>query len=58
MAVVDGVSQIGQYQVIVINRGTRHGLAVGNVLRVWQTGEKVPDTVKSGLFTRESEVAR
>jgi hypothetical protein len=36
--------------VIVVNRGTRDGLAIGNVLRVWQAGEKVPDRVKSGAF--------
>jgi len=50
IAVVDGVSQIGQYMVIVINRGTRHGLAIGNVLRVWQKGETVPDRVASGFL--------
>ena len=50
VAVVDGVTEVGQYQVIVVNRGTRDGLAIGNVLRVWQAGEKVPDRVKSGVF--------
>jgi len=50
MAVVDGVTQVGQYQVIVINRGTRHGLVPGNVLAVWQRGEKVPDRVGSGFL--------
>lgn len=50
MAVVDGVTNVGQYQVIVINRGVRDGLEVGNVLSVWQTGEKVPDRVGSGLL--------
>jgi hypothetical protein len=53
MAVVDGVTQVGQYHVIVINRGTRHGLAPGNVLAVWQKGEKVPDRVGSGVFGRK-----
>lgn len=52
MAVVDGLTQVGQYQVIVINRGTRDGLAVGNVLRVWQAGEKVPDEAKPGRISR------
>ena len=50
VAVVDGVTEVGQYQVIVINRGTRDGLAIGNVLRVWQTGDRVPDRVGSGLL--------
>jgi hypothetical protein len=52
IAVVDGVSQVGQYQVVVINRGERHGLEVGNVLRVWQSGEKVADRIRSGLMSR------
>ncbi len=43
ISVVDGVSLIGQYQVIVINRGTRHGLAPGDVLNVAQAGETVRD---------------
>ncbi len=50
MAVVDGVSQIAQYQVIVINRGAKHGLTVGNVLRIWQKGKEVPDRVGSGFL--------
>ncbi len=43
IAVVDGTTQAGQYEVIAVNRGTRHGLAPGNVLAVWQRGERVPD---------------
>ncbi len=56
IAVVDGVSQVGQYQVIVINRGTRDGLEVGNVLRVWQAGGRVADRVKSGLTSRKVQL--
>jgi LysM repeat protein len=43
MAVVDGVALIGQYQVIAINRGTRHGLATGHVLAIDQNSETIPD---------------
>jgi len=50
ISVIDGVSLIGQYQVVVINRGARHGLEPGHVLRVYRTGEVVEDTVKRGLF--------
>jgi LysM domain len=51
ISVVDGVSLIGQYQVVAINRGERHGLEPGHVLRVFQTGEVVRDEVhKRGLF--------
>jgi LysM repeat protein len=43
MAVVDGVSLIGQYQVVAINRGSKHGLATGHVLAIDQRGEVVSD---------------
>jgi hypothetical protein len=45
IAVVGGVTQIGQYQVVVLNRGTSHGLAVGDVLTVWQRGATVRDHI-------------
>ncbi|MDQ1302526.1 MAG: LysM peptidoglycan-binding protein [Pseudomonadota bacterium] len=54
--VVDGVTQIGQYQVVIINRGTRHGIEPGNVLGIWQAGEQVNDTVKTGVFNRKVQL--
>ena len=48
ISVVDGVSLIGQYQVVVLNRGARNGLAPGDVLSVFQTGEEVRDRFASG----------
>lgn len=54
--VIDGVTQIGQYQVIVINRGASHGLAPGHVLSVWQAGKKVADPVDSGPFNRKVQL--
>jgi hypothetical protein len=54
ISVIDGLSLIGQYQVVVINRGAQDGLEPGNVLRVYQTGEVVPDEVKKhGLFAEK-----
>ncbi|MBM4195689.1 MAG: LysM peptidoglycan-binding domain-containing protein [Gammaproteobacteria bacterium] len=53
VAVVDGVTQVGQYQIIMINRGSRHGLEPGNVLRVWQAGEEVTDHRKPGRISRK-----
>ncbi|MDP8985368.1 MAG: LysM peptidoglycan-binding domain-containing protein [Pseudomonadota bacterium] len=50
MAVRDGVTVIGQYQVVVINRGARDGLAPGNVLAVFELGGTVRDTVKTGFL--------
>lgn len=43
--VVDGVSQIGQYQVVVLNRGSREGLEVGHALAVYQAGAMIRDTI-------------
>ncbi len=50
MAVSDGVTVIGQYQVVVINRGARDGLAPGNVLGVFGLGGYVRDTVDKGYL--------
>ena len=44
ISVLSGVSLIGQYQVVVINRGTEAGLEPGHVLRVYQTGRTIRDT--------------
>jgi len=50
ISVVDGVSLIGQYQVVVLNRGARNGLAPGDVLTVFQAGETVRDRYAGGSF--------
>jgi hypothetical protein len=57
ITVVGGVSQIGQYMVVVMNRGTSNGLAVGNVLTVYQTGKEVHDRVGGGKVTLPEEAA-
>jgi hypothetical protein len=44
ISVMSGVSLIGQYQVVVINRGSAAGLEPGHVLRAYQTGRTVRDT--------------
>ena len=41
--VVAGTTIIGQYQVVILNRGTRDGLDVGHVLTVWQAGDEISD---------------
>ncbi len=43
IAVFNGVSQIGQYNVVVLNRGIRDGLEPGHVLAIYQRGRKVHD---------------
>lgn len=41
--VVDGTDLIGQYQIVVINRGSRHGIAPGNIMAIDQAGDVVVD---------------
>ena len=50
ISVVDGVSIIGSHQVVVMNRGARHGLAPGDVLSVYQSGETVRDRYAGHSF--------
>ena len=54
--VVDGMTQIGQYQVVIMNRGARDGLEPGHVLSIWQAGEKITDQVKTGVFNRKVQL--
>ncbi|HEV7611970.1 MAG TPA: LysM peptidoglycan-binding domain-containing protein [Steroidobacteraceae bacterium] len=50
MAVSNGVTVIGQYEVVVINRGSADGLAPGNVLAVFQAGEVIRDSANKGFL--------
>jgi hypothetical protein len=51
IAVVDGVSVAGKYQVVAINRGKKHGLEPGNALGVFYRGEDVKDHFKQMDWT-------
>jgi len=51
ISVVDGVTLIGSYQVVVLNRGARNGLAPGDVLSVFQSGMVVRDRYANGSLT-------
>ncbi len=57
IAVVDGVTQIGQHQVVILNRGSNNGLGVGDVLTVWQQGAAVRDHVGGGSVRLPEEPA-
>jgi hypothetical protein len=46
--VVGGTDLVGPYEVVVINRGKRHGLEPGNVLAVDQAGDVVRDLFRGG----------
>jgi len=56
ISVTDGVSIIGQYQVVVINRGARDGLVPGNVLGIYDTGPVVDDNYKKGFLNSMSQL--
>ncbi len=45
IAVLNGVNQIGQYNVVVIDRGQADGMEVGTVLAIDQKGETVRDVI-------------
>lgn len=58
MAVSDGVTVIGQYEVVVINRGVRDGLQPGNVLAVYSASDPVYDNSKHGFVHAPSLYAK
>ena len=41
ISVVDGVSQIGQYSVVAIDRGTENGIETGHVLEIRRSGKAI-----------------
>ena len=57
ISVHGGVTQIGQYQAVVLNRGTRDGLATGDILTVWQAGKTVKDRFGGGSVRLPDEEA-
>ena len=57
IAVVGGVTQIGQYQVVVMNRGSNEGLSMGDVLMVFQAGKTITDRVRGGKVKLPDENA-
>ncbi len=46
ISVVDGVELIGQYKVVAINRGRRHGVEPGHVLAIEEAGESLSDRTR------------
>jgi hypothetical protein len=53
ISVIDGTDLIGQYQIVVINRGKRHGIDAGHVLAIDQAGRTVRD-----VYGKQSAVAK
>jgi hypothetical protein len=56
MSVSNGVTVIGQYEVVVINRGVVDGLVPGNVLAIYQSGEVVADNESKGFLNSDSHL--
>jgi hypothetical protein len=48
------LSEIGQYQVVVLDRGTADGVEVGNVFGVFESGKVVNDKVKTSSKAYEN----
>jgi len=46
ISVLNGVREIGQFNVVVLDRGEKDGLATGDVLTINQRGRKIRDLVK------------
>lgn len=57
ISVSNGVTVIGQYEVVVINRGTSDGLAPGNVLAVYSAGGVIRDTANKGFLNGMTRLA-
>lgn len=54
---VGGTNFAGQFEVVVLNRGTRQGIEPGNVLAIDQAGDVVRDLYRNGRQLGESSTA-
>ena len=57
ISVFSGVTQVGQYDVVVINRGEREGLEVGNVMAIYRRGALARDRFANETIRLPSERA-
>lgn len=57
ISVFGGVTQVGQYDVVVVNRGEREGIAVGNVLAIYKRGALARDRIANETIRLPSERA-
>jgi hypothetical protein len=58
LSVVDGVSQIGQYQVVVLDLGNDDGVETGTVLGIYQSGYTVQDKAGGVLKAKQEDEKR
>jgi hypothetical protein len=47
ISVLNGVTQIGRFNIVVLNRGTRNGVAQGQVFEVYSGGEEHFDRIRA-----------
>jgi hypothetical protein len=57
ISVDSGVNNIGQYNVVVINRGEREGIVEGNILAIYKNGGLVRDPYTKEKIELPSERA-
>jgi hypothetical protein len=55
--VVSGADLVGPWQVVVLNRGTSHGVEPGSVLAIDHVGDTVPDIFRNGRSLAEGNTA-
>lgn len=47
--VVDGVTNVGQFQIVTLNLGEQHNVEVGHVFGIYQSGREIDDTVEGRI---------
>ncbi len=57
IAVLHGVSQVGQYDVVAINRGERDRVAIGNVMAIYHNAGTVKDRIRNEVIALPLERA-
>ncbi len=57
LAVEGGISQVGKLDVVILNRGEREGLQVGNILAVYKAGEITIDQLTNERIRLPDEKA-
>ena len=57
LAVEGGLSKVGKFDVVVINRGQREGVGVGNVLAVYKAGQPTRDRITNTVVMLPEEKA-